>query len=298
MEVYVNDLQIARDRVQVQKQEKNTWKIDLKDVPLDPAKNVVHVYVSNAEARSREPGTATINFQPPNPGPVVEFLSPATDTKVTDSELDVRFRVKSTTPLQHVAIVREGKRPLRRTFDLSNQQPNAQGYYVFDEKSFPKELKDFPIETKDNILRVEAVNSGGAQYAAVVVNYISVPVTLTIDKIVPVDPVTTRSGEAIVPEVRSNGGLSVRRSPQGRIKVMGHVTWSKDNDAQLQKTGMVRVFVNGFQQIPSSLDPPKANERRRTFTADLVLNRPEGNFVELDLPDIKQDASNHGEFTL
>src|SRR5205823_1688270 len=94
------------------------------------------------------------------------------------------------------------------------------------------------------------------------------------------------------------GGLAVRPSPQGRIKVTGHVNWGKENDAQLQKTGMVRVFVNGFQQIPGSLDAPKGNERRRTFTADLVLNRPEGNFVELDLPDIKQDASNHSEFTI
>ncbi len=304
VEADVNGREIARDRIQVQKQDGNTWKVDLKDVPLDPAKNVIHVYVSNAEARSRQPGTAAINFMPPGAdatrlaAPVVEFVSPAMDTKITDSELDVRFRVKSATPLQRVELVREGKKPLRRTFDLANQQPNAQAYYIFDEKSFPKELKDFPLEPKDNILRVEAVNASGTQYAAVVVNYISVPVTLTIDKIVPVDPVTTRSGEAIVPEVRSNGGLSVRRSPQGRIKVMGHLTWSKDNDAQLQKTAMVRVFVNGFQQIPGSLDAPRGKERRRTFTADLLLNRPEGNFVELDLPDIKQDASNRTEFTV
>jgi WD40 repeat protein len=298
VEADVNGREIARERIQVRKQDGDTWKVELKDVPLDPAKNVVHLHVSNAEARSRQPGTATINFQPPNPGPTVEFLSPATDTKVTDSELDLRFRVKSGSPLQRVELVREGKKPLRRTFDLSNQQPNAQGYYVFDEKSFPKELKDFPLEPKDNILRVEAVNSGGTQYAAVVVNYISVPVTLTIDKIVPVDPATSRSGEAIGPEVRSDGGLSVRKSPQGRLKVTGHVTWGKENDAQLQKTGMVRVFVNGFQQIPAPLEEPKGKERRRTFVADLLLNRPEGNFVELDLPDIKQDASNRTDFTV
>jgi hypothetical protein len=61
---------------------------------------------------------------------------------------------------------------------------------------------------------------------------------------------------------------------------------------------MVRVFVNGFQQVPAPLDEAKGKERRRTFTADLLLNRPEGNFVELDLPDIKQDASNRTEFTV
>jgi hypothetical protein len=253
--------------------------------------------VKNAEAVSRQPGTATINFQPPNPGPLVEFLSPATDTKVTDPELDLRFRVKSAGPLQRVELVREGKNPLRRTFDLANQQPNAQGFYVFDEKNFPKELKDFPLEAKENVLRVEAVNSGGAQYASVVVNYIIVPVTLTIDKIVPWNSETLRSGEPILPKPRSDGSLGVDRSPLGRIKVLGHVTWSKANDAQLKKTGLVRVFVNGFQQIPATLDEPKGKERLRTFTADVLLNRPEGNFIELDLPDIKQDAGNRTDFT-
>jgi WD40 repeat protein len=298
VEAEVNGRDIARDRIQVQKQDANTWKVDLKDVPLDPAKNVVHLYVSNGEARSRQPGTATINFQPPNPGPVVEFLSPAMDTKVTDPEIDLRFRVKSAGPLQRVEIVRDGKNAIRRTFDLTNQQPNAQGYYVFDEKTFAKELKDFPLEAKENIFRVEAVNAGGTQYASVVVNYINVPVTLTIDKIIPWDADTQKSGQAIVPKIRMDGGLMVDRSPQGRVKVMGQVTWSKANDAQLKKAGQVRVFVNGFQQVPAPLDQPKGKERRRTFTADLVLNRPEGNFVEMDLPDIKQDASNHTEFTL
>jgi WD40 repeat protein len=298
VEAEVNGRDLARERIQLEKGDGNTWKIDLKDVPLDPAKNVVHLYVSNGEARSRQPGTATINFQPPNPGPLVEFLSPPMDTKVTDPELDLRFRVKSAGPLQRVEFVREGKNAIRRTFDLANQQPNAQGYYVFDEKAFPKELKDFPLEAKENILRVEAVNSGGTQYASVVVNYINVPVTLTIDKIVPWDPETLKSGQAIVPKIRMDGGLMVDRSPQGRVKVVGQVTWSKANDAQLKKAGQVRVFVNGFQQIPGTFDEPKGKERRRTFTADLVLNRPEGNFVEMDLPDIKQDASNRTEFTL
>src|SRR5262249_28278459 len=68
VEADVNGREIARERIQVRK-DGDTWKVELKDVPLDPAKNVVHLHVSNAEARSRQPGTATINFQPPNPGP-------------------------------------------------------------------------------------------------------------------------------------------------------------------------------------------------------------------------------------
>lgn len=303
VEAEVNGRDIARDRIQIQKQDANIWKMELKGVPLDPAKNVVHVNVSNSEARSRQPGSATINFVAPGADaarlvPLVEFLIPATDTKVTDPELDLRFRVKSAGPLQRVELVREGKKPLRRTLDLANQQPNTQGYYVFDEKGFPKELKDFPLEAKENVLRVEAVNAGGTQYASVVVNYINVPVTLTIDKIVPFDSAALRSGEPIVPKIRADGGLSVDRSPLGRVKLTGHITWSKANDAQLKKTAMVRVFVNGFQQIPAPLDEPKAKERLRTFTADVLLNRLEGNFVELDLPDIKQDASNRTEFSI
>src|SRR5262249_28120044 len=97
---------------------------------------------------------------------------------------------------------------------------------------------------------------------------------------------------------RANGGLYLRQVPQGRLKVTGHISWSKENDAQLRKASIVRVFVNGFQQLPALLDDAKGKERQRAFSADLVLNRSEGNFVEIDLHDIKQEASNHCEFTV
>src|SRR5262249_21675273 len=56
------------------------------------------------------------------------------------------------------------------------------------------------------------------------------------------------------------------------------------------RASFVRVYVNGFQQLPAVLQLPAAGSRERRFRADLLLNQ-DANRVEVALPGLVQDSS-------
>lgn len=287
IEAEVNGREIAS--VEMEKAADDTWTIKLRDVSLDPQANEVNLWVSNLEAKAVVPGKATVFYTPPMnppPRPEVELLDPIKDVNVTEPDFPVRFRVKSKSALKRVELVREGRVPLRESFNVADLKPDAQGSYEFQ--------KVVNLIPRENRLRVVALNDGGEQDSSVVVNYLYMPVRLTIDQVQPL----ARNAKPIPPKVLPDGKLVFPTVPDGRVTLTGKVTWSKDNDEQLKKISLVRIFVNGFQQIPAELKPPTGNSREREFRAELLLNRPENNQVEIELPDLKQDSSNRREFPL
>ena len=85
--------------------------------------------------------------------------------------------------------------------------------------------------------------------------------------------------------------------PIGRATIHGLVRWSSTDDEALSKARYVRVFVNGFQQLPVLLKPAVAKSRVRRFEVPVVLNFQNNN-LEIDLPELKQDASNRRKFVV
>ena len=66
----------------------------------------------NKDSRARKPPTVTVPYKkPPPPRPVVDFIAPGDDTTVEDSDYQVRFVVKSESPLNKVELWR-GNEPL------------------------------------------------------------------------------------------------------------------------------------------------------------------------------------------
>jgi hypothetical protein len=82
----------------------------------------------------------------------------------------------------------------------------------------------------------------------------------------------------------------------GRVRLRGHVIWDEQDDARLKETKVVRVFVNGFQQLPAQLEPAAADSRERAFRTDILLNQTAKNRVEIVLPGLAQDAGNRTQF--
>jgi WD40 repeat protein len=279
----VNGNSLPPDRMQVHKRG-DRWEVRLRDVPMRAGDNEARLVVRNDEAECREPGVWRFNWQPPRPPapPVVEILDPAKNMTVTDREVTVRFRVKSATPLRRVELVREGRVPLRKRFDLSKEKPDAQGYYVLK--------TPVTLVPRENILRVEAVNDGGARDSSVVVNYLHRPVWLAIDRLV------LPGGKRIVPQVLPDGKLSLDAVPNAQVQVEGRVQWDRENDDLLKKTNVVRLHVNGFQQVPAELLPATGNSRERAFRAERVLLNHTDNYVELTIPGLPQEASNRSDF--
>ncbi len=171
----INDTEVAPAAVVVellrdaQAGDLDAYQIRLKEVPLVEGKNRLELCVSNGDSACREPAEFLIEYEkpvaPPPPRPVIEFLSPRLDTMVTDEQIDVRFRVSSTTPLKGVELY-SGKQPVE-------VKGEAGGIYL---------AKGLKLQQGANLLRAQAKNDGGQQEQTVTVSYSAVPVRLDLDK--------------------------------------------------------------------------------------------------------------------
>jgi WD40 repeat protein len=277
------DVTLAEDKT-----EAGVWVVRLTDVALDAnaRDNAVRLWLGNSEAICQEPAKLSLTYEPQRPPPVVEFLQPRDNAVVHDAQLTVRFLVRSVSPLKGVRLLRENDKPI--DLDLASVQTDAAGAGEL------KAEQKVRLSSGFNTVRVEAVNLGGSQSAAVVVNYVSQPVRLEVLSLAPRGQDNLR----ITPEVLPGGKLAFPAVPAGRMRLQGRVLWDKAEDERLIKTRIVRVFVNGFQQLPALLKPAVADSRERTFQTDLLLNQAEDNRIEIALPDLEQDACNCTRFGL
>ncbi|HJT76705.1 MAG TPA: hypothetical protein VJ739_05840, partial [Gemmataceae bacterium] len=267
--------------------------VHVKGVPLDAGeeageatKNEIRLWVSNRDGECPEPGVLAVTYRPKQPPPSVEFLQPREDSiTVYQPELPVRLLVRSTTPLRRVALVAEGGREI--PVDLANLKPDARGHYEVKPElkvTLPAGLTQF---------RIEAANAGGTVSSTpLTVNYPRRPVRVLIDSLLPLG-----GGEKVVPEALPDGRLRLPELQSGRLRMRGRVVWDEREDERLKKARLVRVYVNGFQQLPALLKPPAGDSRERAFETDLVLNQAAGNRVLVDIPGLEQEASSRTDFT-
>jgi WD40 repeat protein len=280
-----------------------THVVLLKNVPLDADKeaNEVSVRLANEEAECSTPAVASILYRPVKPPPVVDFIQPRESIAVDVAKLEVRFQVRSGSPLRKVHLLQEGGKPL--AIDLSRLRPNPDGSYSLNTQ------KDVQLRRGLNTLRVIAANDGGEQDAALIVNFPYRPVRLVIDSLSPIG-----SDDKPVPAaVRAGGALGFPEMPHGRVRLQGHVAWDEEDDARLKQTKIVRVFVNGFQQLPAILEPGtpltlpsppaeggegrvRGDGRERAFRVDILLNQAADNRVEIALPGLERDAASRTQF--
>lgn len=260
-------------------------RLRLKDVPLTAGrKNEISLWVSNEDGRCRTPGRVRVVYQPPVQKvalPEVEILDPHEST-LTDAEVTVRGLIHTTAPLRKVELVREGDHPFRKTLTVG--APNAQGVVPFEQK--------VPLVPRANRIRVAAVNDGGAADALVSVTYLFTPARLVVDSL------RARNGHPVHPEPLPDGELRVPQVDTGRVTIQGRVLADKMDAEKFKKISRVCVFVNGFQQVPALLKPPASpTSRERAFETELLLNQYD-NLVEIELPDIKEDANDRRAFSL
>jgi WD40 repeat protein len=260
--------------------------VRLKNVPLDAdtEANEVSVRLSNREAECFIPATAKILYRPVKAPPVVDFVQPRENLVVHLAKLNVHFQVRSGGPLKKVQLIQEGDQPL--PVDLSKVRPNPDGSHSLN--------TELAVQLRHglNTLRVVAANDGGEQEAALIVNFPYKPVRLVIDSLSPIG-----SGDKPVPAaVQPGGTVTFSAIPYGRVRLEGHVAWDEEDDARLKQAKIVRVFVNGFQQLPVRLESGTGDGRERPFRTDILLNQAVGNRVEISLQGLEQDAASRSEF--
>jgi WD40 repeat protein len=288
IEATVNGRDITEVAVDKDKADEQTWLVRMPSVALNKGPNEVRVWASNADGRSREPGVLTLVYKlPPKPPapPVVEFLSPARDVTVTEPEIELRARITSTAPLKRVALSRRGKGPAEvLEINMGDKKPDPKGVYEVTEK-----IKD--LATGENNLLLEAQNESGSDEASAVVTYLKKPVRLEIQYLQP-----KGTDDRIAPERQLNGSLHFKKLPQDLCVLHGVVTWDENDEDLLKEVRKVRGYVNGKRQPMTQLFKAKGGARQREFELTLQFTQLQDNIVEIELPDLAQEASNPVEF--
>jgi WD40 repeat protein len=261
-----------------------TWIVAAKQTPLAAIKGkdaksdiVLTVLTSDGEAKASLKAPIVFSL-PLAPAPAITLLEPALrEATVPEPIVKIRFKVSSEAPPTRVDLLR-GEKILKHWEAL---KPADDGVYEFS-------LPDVALDWGLNFLRILASNEGGVRELPLNINVPEQPVRLDLEH-VEIAPV----GLKFTPDTDGK----FKPLPAGRVVVHGSVQWSSNKDAALQKVKQVRLFVNGFQQLPVDMKPVAGKERQRKFQVPIVLNFAD-NEVEIDLPDLKQDAANRTKIKL
>src|SRR5262249_25562504 len=130
---------------------------------------------------------------------------------------------------------------------------------------------------------VEARHKGGPGAGpALLVNYVPPPVRVVLDSLEPQDAAAPRRAIS----ERPDGTLTCEPPTKARLWLHGRVIWDQADRRPAAKQ-QVSVYVNGSQQWRGELAPAAASKLERPFKAEILLNRPKGNLIEIDLPGLK-----------
>ncbi len=286
--VLVND-KVQRFAKAEVKQAGKAWTVHVKEVPLvleantEIHKNEIVMLVSNEEDQSAPSQVAAVVYKdPPPPRPEIVLVSPATDSQELKApEVNLVFKVKSPKPLKRVEVTLNDKVVYR-----PEKFPEAleTGVYEFN-------AGKLTLEWKVNQMRIEAVNGGGPSDTMLALSVPQHPVTVTIERL----RTEGAKAKSFTPETQSNGKDKFPKVPDGQVVLEGRVRWSPQDNAILKEARDVRVFVNGFQQVPAQLGPiSPENPWERTFQARLILNLDVNN-IEVDVPSLKQESKSRKE---
>jgi hypothetical protein len=150
------------------------------------------------------------------------------------------------------------------------------------------------LEPGENPLRVEAHNDGGPEQRTAMVVLVVRPAHIEVEQLQGQGP----RGETVAGRVGPDDRLAFPPVKSGRVWLRGKVRWGHPNDPQLKERFLVRVHVNGFQQLPVALGRPAPGSRERPFKAELLLNFEKDNQVAVSVPGLPQEESSRGVFAV
>jgi WD40 repeat protein len=258
-----------------------SWPIRVQKIPLERGRNTIRLIVGNDDGLSPEASVQVTYNPPPPPKATVAMLDPERNTQLRDSEVDVphyrvRWKVQSKSRLSSVQLShRHEGRIMDRKDGLEKSAELSEGDGVWD----------VHLGSGLNELQVDAVNDGGLQSASIRVSYVEKPVRVEIAGL---ELRKAQPGIVIHSELVRDGALVFEHASDALARLHGRVVWQDAKDRPATSGLTVRTWVNGFQQIPTTLQASNDRPNESTFQADIVLNRPQDNNILIKVPDLKE----------
>ena len=266
------------------------WDIEVKDVWLYPGDNDISLWVFNEDGASLESNRFRVVFdQKGSSQPEIVSLA-STDQPVTAGSLQThRFKLHSTTPFQRIGIDSDAEMTVEPA-KLGDQRPNKNGLY-----ELLAEVK-VKAETVPRAVSIRAANEGGMQTSQAIVVGVTPPIDIAVDHLTSDDAPDT----LFAPRLARSGELAFSETlPSSHIKLHGRVVFNSPDDQIPTRSPSLRVWVNGFQQ-DYRRNPPRFQPGRHAgelrFETDLVLNRSDNNYVEVELYGEQKNAQSWSSF--
>jgi WD40 repeat protein len=235
-----------------------------------PSEQNLEFWVGNKEGRYKDPTTASFIYRPLQPTPEVEFDAPP--ATVDDVNQIVKVRYKPRAKVKRVLLfVNKIAQPAA---DLDKAEAAGEDWA---QVSFPVVLK-----RSLNVLTAEAVNGdGNTGRKSTAVNYVA--------------PVVRLEGLQVDNRPLPAGKTLVLK--QGRVKLAGQIK-GNPKDPNFQKARFVRVYVNGFQQLPAALTDRPDDQTTRDFRTDILVSRETDNRIQIELAGPASDDNNRTAFVV
>ncbi len=275
-EAKLNDRVFRDDRLQTElvDREKGLWKVTLRDAALQDGDNALQLFVANTDDVSQEPASAQVRYtKPKQPAPVVRFRDYKTGEayNAPAPEVPLAFTVESRTPLRRVE--------LRGENDAVLFQAPAGALQV------DKEERIHLHAARPTPFRVVAVNDGGETDAVVTLQLPERPAYVVIDRLDSLQP----GGKSYPSAGADAQGRAVFDTVgEGRVILHGRIFWIDPNDERFRRGIGLRVYANGFQQIPAAAEAPAPGKAECPFSATVLLTRAADNQIEVDLSDLER----------
>ncbi len=175
------------------------WTLSARALPLGEGENRVRVWAWNRDGRSLVPGQSQpVRYRkPPPPPPFVEIVQPGRDLPLRVPRCPFAFRVRSTSPLRSVELVRRRDQSDRAAESLFHYEPPPARPADHLERTL-----DLVLVAGDNALEVRAVNAGGLATARVKIEYVPPPVQVLVDDLVTRRTAASRSCSRISLPIR------------------------------------------------------------------------------------------------
>jgi hypothetical protein len=232
-------------------------------VALVPGANTFELQAGNGDGWGRPTDVTVEGPPPPKKPPAVVIKDPP--SPVGSSTCGITVEVRAEAALVSLSLWRNGVevkglrwRQLRKDGGLD-----------------VREAQKVPLVPGENRLVATATDAEGESGTSdpELVNYVPQPVRVAL-----------RYRERGAAELHT----AAEPASQGRLELVGTVTWPDEGDPSLAAAADVQVWVNDFEQKPVALD--RARGRERELTVPLFLNRPR-NVVRLGFPEaVKLDG--------
>ncbi len=256
------------------------------DAPAPPDElaklNRIRVVATNAEGKSVQTPVVKLMYRP---GPLAEitFLEPDGKECLYEPHCDIHLRVRSRSRVTEALLHQEPDKTLPQRMQKLDKHVKlalAKAPTTSDAWSEWDGHVRVDLAPGSNTFLCTVTNAAGPSGRQLQLNLVPKPVWVYFDSLESLS--RRKASVSIYPNIAGKREQPrFQTLPSAHVQLHGHIDWNDQADGELtEERKTVRVYVNGFQQVPGQL-VPHGHGGRWDFDVNLILNERKNKIVVL-----------------